>query len=222
MEDRTVFRVGGWAGIIGGILAILVNVFYPRPESANLGDPVAYLQLADAQAWEWLHLALIATLLIILAVFYAVTKTIDDGPASAWARFGLGAVVIGTAIALAGFGIQATFGQGLDELGADALASGAYIGGGLLNVWVITYFGLGALLYGLAIAASKAYPSWLGWVTALGGLVGIVSGAVDIVAGPNSASTFVLFPISSGILTLVIIYLGVLLLRRPAPAAHTM
>jgi hypothetical protein len=203
------------------VLAILVNVFYPRLDSANLGNPAANIQLAaDTQYWEWLHVALVATLLIILAAFYAVAKAIVDPSAAAWARFGLGAVVIGTTLGIAGFGILATLG-GIGESSAEAVVN---VGGGLLNVWVMAYFGLGALLYGLAIADSDRYPSWLGWVLMLGGLVGIVSGAVDMVIGPNTAVTYILFPVSSGILTLALIYLGVLLLRPPSRVvgAHSM
>jgi hypothetical protein len=215
MEDKTVFRVGGWAAIIGGILAVVVNVFAPRPAADDLGDPTALLDVvATSSAWELIQIGVVVALLIILAGFYAVTKSVKDAPASAWASFGLGAAVVGTTIGVATFAINANLASGLDSVGADALASAAVITGGLFNVWVITYFGLAALLYGLALAASDEYPSWLGWVTVLAGLVGLVTGFIDAFAGATEVSTFVLFPISSGVLTLVIIYLGVLLLGK--------
>lgn len=215
MEDRTVFRVGGWAAIIGGILAVVVNVLAPRPAADDLGDPTALLDVvATTSAWELIQIGVVVALLIILAGFYAVTESVKDAPASAWARFGLGAAVIGTTIGVAAFAINASFGQAVDAVGVDALASAAVISGGLFNAWVITFFGLAALLYGLALAASSEYPSWLGWVTVLAGLVGLATGFIDAFAGATEVSTFVLFPISSGLLTLVIIYLGVLLLGK--------
>lgn len=215
MEDRTVFRVGGWAAIIGGILAVVVNVLAPRPAADDLGDPTALLDVvATTSAWELIQIGVVVALLIILAGFYAVTESVKDAPASAWARFGLGAAVIGTTIGVAAFAINASFGQAVDAVGVDALASAAVISGGLFNAWVITFFGLAALLYGLALAASSEYPSWLGWVTVLAGLVGLATGFIDAFAGATEMSTFVLFPTSSGLLTLVIIYLGVLLLGK--------
>lgn len=220
MEDRTVFRVGAWAAIIGGILAVVVNVFGPRPASDNLGDPAAQLDVvATSNAWELIQIGVVVALLLILAGFYAVTKSVKDAPASAWAGFGLGAAVIGTTLGVATFAINASFAAGVDAVGVDALASAAVISGGLFNAWVITYFGLAALLYGLALATSDGYPSWLGWVTVLAGLVGLVTGFIDAFAGATEVSTFVLFPISSGLLTLVIIYLGVLLLGKASASA---
>ncbi len=220
MEDRTVFRVGAWAAIIGGILAVVVNVFAPRPAADDLGDPTALLDVvATTSAWELIQIGVVVALLIILAGFYAVTESVKDAPASAWARFGLGAAVIGTTIGVAAFAINASFGQAVDAVGVDALASAAVISGGLFNAWVITYFGLAALLYGLALAASSEYPSWLGWVTVLAGLVGLATGFIDAFAGATEVSTFVLVPISSGLLTLVIIYLGVLLLGKASASS---
>ncbi len=220
MEDRTVFRVGAWAAIIGGILAVVVNVFAPRPAADDLGDPTALLDVvATSSAWELIQIGVVVALLLILAGFYAVTKSVKDAPASAWAHFGLGAAVIGTTIGVAAFAINASFGQAVDAVGVDALASAAVISGGLFNAWVITFFGLTALLYGLALAASDEYPSWLAWVTVLAGLVGLVTGFMDAFAGATEVSTFVLFPISSGVLTLVIIYLGVLLLGKASASS---
>ena len=220
MEDRTVFRVGAWAAIIGGILAVVVNVFAPRPAADDLGDPTALLDVVGTTSnWELIQIGVVVAVLIILAAFYAVTKSVRDAPASAWARFGLGAAVIGTTIGVATFAVNASFASGVDSVGADAMASAVVISGGLFDAWVITYFGLAALLYGLALAASNEYPSWLGWVTILAGVVGLVTGFIDAFAGATEASTFVLFPISSGLLTLVIIYLGVLLLGKASASA---
>jgi hypothetical protein len=220
VEDRTVFRVGAWAAIIGGILAVVVNVLAPRGAADDLGDPTAFLGVvATSSAWEVIQIGVVVALLIIVAGFYAVTKSVEDAPASAWASFGLGAAIIGTTIGVAAFAINSSLASGLDSVGTDAMASAAVISGGLFSVWVITYFGLTALLYGLALAASNEYPSWLGWVTVLAGLVGLVTGFMDAFAGATEVSTFVLFPISSGVLTLVIIYLGVLLLGKASANA---
>ena len=220
MGDRTVFRVGGWAAIIGGVLAVVVNVVSPRGSADDLGDPTAFVSVAaTTTGWELIQTGVVVALLLLLAGFYAITKSIEDVPAKTWTRFGLGAVTIGTTIGVAAFAINAGLLQGGEAIGSDVVSGIAfYVGGGLFNAWTLVYFGLGAGLYGMALAASNRYPTWLGWVTVLAGLVGLISGFMNVLAGATEVSTFVLFPISSGVLTLVIIYLGVLLLRDATPA----
>lgn len=48
----------------------------------------------------------------------------------------------------------------------------------------------------------------------LSGLVGLVAGFMDFFAGATVASSLILFPVSSGLLTLIVIYIGVLLFRK--------
>lgn len=48
----------------------------------------------------------------------------------------------------------------------------------------------------------------------MAGVVGLVAGFMDFFAGATEVSTFVLFPVSSGLLTLVVLYIGVLLFRK--------
>jgi len=72
---------------------------------------------------------------------------------------------------------------------------------------VITHFGI-------AMITSTAYANRLGWVTIVAGVAGLAAGFMDSLLGLTTASTFVLFPISSGLFTLIVLYIGVLLLRR--------
>lgn len=220
MEDRTVLRVGAWAAIVGGILAVLVNVFAPRPSGADLGDPAAQVELAaTTSGWELIQVGVLVALLILLAAFYAITRSIEDTPAKGWARLGLGAVVLATTIGVAGFAINVGLADGADVLGADILAGVAFVVGGLFTGWVLAYFGLAAGLYGIALTTSSAYPTWLGWITSLAGLVGLVAGFMNFFAGATEVSFFVLFPVSSGLLTLVVLYVGVLLFRKASAPA---
>lgn len=101
--------------------------------------------------------------------------------------------------------------------GAGALDSVALVGDGLRVAWAITLFGAAALFYGLAMAASRNYPTWLGWVTVVGGLVGLLAGFTYAFAGATSASKL-MFAISAGVFSLVLLYVGVLLLRWSSTA----
>jgi hypothetical protein len=215
MEDKTVLRVGAWAAIIGGVLAVLVNILAPRNSGADLGDPAAAVDLAtDNGNFEWTSVGVLVALLILLAAFYAITKSIEDVPAKGWARLGLGAVLVATTVGVVLFAINTGLADGADLLGADVAAGVAFVVGGLETGWIITYFGLAALLYGIALTTSDTYPTWLGWITVLSGLVGLVAGFMDFFAGATEASSFILFPVSSGLLTLVVLYIGLLLFRK--------
>lgn len=206
MEDRIVYRVGAWGAIIGGILAIVVNVF--RTEHATESHLRAMIVI------------IVLSLLILLGLF-ALTRSIDGAPASAWGRLAWGTALIGITFSIASHAIYAALDRDHELMGADVLHGVELIADSLFFAWAITFFGATALFYGLAIAASPSYPTWLGWVTAAGGVVGLVTGFMHAFAGATSTSEL-LFAISAGLFSLIIIYVGVLLLRRsPAAVALT-
>jgi hypothetical protein len=216
MQNRTVLRVGAWAAILGGILGIVVNAFNPlRPKADELGDPFAPLHAAAISgSWEVVQIGVIVALLFFLAAFYTITRSIPDNPAQGWASFGLGAVFLGITLSVAGFAIYAGLPSAIEELGVDALVGVGVAVGGLLTGSQIVLFGVGGLLYGAAIVSSKTYPTWLGWAIGAGGVAGLVAGFMDAFIGPTVATNFVLFPVSSGLLILSVIYIGVLMLRK--------
>lgn len=219
MGDKTVLRIGAWAAIVGGIIAILVNVFAARPSSGELGDPLASVNLAmTTKGWELTEIGVAVALLILLAAFYAITKSIVTAPAKGWARLGLGAILMATTIGVTGFVINAGMPDGAGFLGAEGMAGAAFVAGAILKSWTLTYFGLGAFLFGIALTLSDGYPTWLGGATLLAGLVGLVDGFMEIVSGASKTTTYFLFPIASGLLTLIILYVGVLLFRKAASA----
>lgn len=202
MEDRIVYRVGAWGAIIGGILAIVVNVF--RTEHATVSHQRAMI-------------GIIVLSLFILLGFFALTRSIDGAPASAWGRLAWGTALIGVTFSVASHAIYAALDRDHDLLGADVLDGVELIADSLFFAWAITNFGAAALLYGVAMATSASYPTWLGWVTVAGGVVGLVAGFMHAFAGATSTSRL-LFAISAGVFSLIIIYVGVLLLRRSSAA----
>jgi hypothetical protein len=215
-KDRTVLRVGAWAAIVGGVLGIVVNAFNPlRPDAEALGDPFAPLDAAATSgSWKVVQIGVLVAFLFFLAAFYAITRSIAGNPARAWASLGLGAVFLGITLSVAAFAVYAGLPSAVEELGVDSLVGVVVVAGGLLTGSQIILFGVAGLLYAVAIVSSEAYPTWLGWVVGAGGAVGLVSGFMDAFAGPTVATNFVLFPISSGLLILSVMYIGVLMLRE--------
>lgn len=202
MDDRVLYRVGAWGAIIGGILAIVVNVF--RPEHATESHQLAMI-------------GIIVLSLLLLLGFFALTWSIDGAPASAWGHLAWGFALIGVTFSIASHAIYAALDRDHDLMGAEVLDGVELIADSLFFAWAITFFAATALLYGLAMATSRSYPTWLGWVTVAGGVVGLVTGFMHAFAGATSTSKL-LFAISAGVFSLVIIYMGVLLLRRSSAA----
>ena len=217
VTDDTVMVVGGFLAIVGGTLGVIVNVVAPRVRADYLGAPAELSALAArTPGWELIQAATVLGLLLVLPGFYAVAKSIEDAPAKTGARLGLGIAIIGTIIGVAVFTINSFVAQGGDTLGSGIANGESFIGGGgLFNIWTLVYFGLVPGLYGIALTGSSRYPTWLGWVTILASPTGLSAGFIGILEGATKSTVYILFPISSGVLTLVVIYLGFHLISRP-------
>jgi uncharacterized membrane protein len=73
------------------------------------------------------------------------------------------------------------------------------------------------ILYGLAVAWSRVYPRWLGWVVVVAGLGSVVAGLVQAYAGESTTVTRVLTIVFPTVITLWLVQICVLLFRQ-APA----
>jgi hypothetical protein len=221
MSDRTLFRWGAWAAIGGGVLAIVGNILHPRPD--NLDNPVAeeLRIIGESDAWVGIHLVILLAFLLVAFGLFAVARSMKGGPAEGAARVALGSLLITTPIALLvllfdGYALKAI----ADSTAADpallpAATAGAHFGwAGFMGV-VMLSLGVTPALFGWAVTKDGAYPAWLGWGAILFGLISIGAGVSGVLNGP-STGFFLVFSISSGIITLWVIALGFLLGRRSA------
>ena len=88
------------------------------------------------------------------------------------------------------------------------------IGEALFSLWIIVFFGITFLLYGLAVALGEGYPRWLGWVAVLAALGSLLVGLAQSFSGLSVLMTDILFPLFSLILTLWLVIIGFLLWRK--------
>ena len=77
--------------------------------------------------------------------------------------------------------------------------------------------GLILMLGGLAVAWSRTYPRWLGWIVALAGAGSILAGLIQAAAGQPTTITRVLTIIFPTVITLWLVEMNLLVLRK-APA----
>ncbi|MFL6189383.1 MAG: hypothetical protein ACJ75E_05930 [Actinomycetes bacterium] len=72
-------------------------------------------------------------------------------------------------------------------------------------------------LDGLAVAWSRTYPRWLGWIVVVAGAGSVVAGLIQAAAGEPTTVTRVLTIIFPTVITLWLVEMNLLVLRK-APA----
>lgn len=223
MTDQGLYRLGSASAVVGAIVALVTNLIHPR--LSDFDDPVGETlrEVAESDAWIPIHLGLLLGSLLIVLGLFAFARSMKGGPADGLARLALGGLLVSAPVAVLTLAVD---GYATKQV-ADAAASGGiefavgaavvHIGWALFMALTISFIGFTPALFGLAAARSGIYPAWLGWGAVVLGLVAVVTGVVGTVDGP-SAAFFVAFTVASGLLTLWVLVLGVLLGRRAAMA----
>jgi Domain of unknown function (DUF4386) len=85
------------------------------------------------------------------------------------------------------------------------------------TLFYILFAGVTFVLLGLAVAWSRAYPRWLGWMAVVAGAGSVLVGLVQAQVGETNAVTRIPSIIFPTVITLWLAWMGVLLLRK-APA----
>jgi hypothetical protein len=223
-----VLRIGSAAGIVGALLGMVGNLIHPATPT---DDPEGVARaIADSELWVADHLAIVLGLILMLGGLVAIAHSIQGGLPGALARLGSVAAVAGITVGL----ILVT----LDGLAAKQIAEAwttappeeqaaalrlvqaeETINFALAALFNILFAGVTFILYGLAVAWSRVYPRWLGWVVVVAGLGSVVAGLVQAYAGESTTVTRVLTIIFPTVITLWLVLMSTLLLRR-APAVE--
>jgi hypothetical protein len=221
-----VFRIGSAAGIAGALLGMVGNLIHPATPT---DDPEGVARaIADSELWVADHLAIVLGLILMLGGLVAIAHSIQGGLPGALARLGSVAAVAGITVGL----ILVT----LDGLAAKQIAEAwttappeeqaaalrlvqaeETINFALAALFNILFAGVTFILYGLAVAWSRVYPRWLGWVVVVAGLGSVVAGLVQAYAGESTTVTRVLTIVFPTVITLWLVQICVLLFRQ-APA----
>src|SRR3989442_2046022 len=224
MPERTLTRIGAAAAVLGAVLGLVVNVLHPR-----VNDPAntkAFLrQVAESTIWVGDHVGIIFAVLLVTGGLVAVYRSITSGPGAAWARLGFAAALVSAGLGFVTFAVEgiaikrvavawASAPRGEKAVAfrvADALVQ---IQWALSSVWILIFFGVTFILYGVAVVLSDVYPKWLGWVAVGGGLGSSLLGLHIGYHGASSLVFNILFPIFSILLTAWLFMMGGLLWRE--------
>jgi hypothetical protein len=174
-----------------GILVILVSEYFHPSREDPMDNRAVFMEYAHSDIWSAVHLAQYFGFLLLLgglvALYYSVSA--KPGVGAGLAPFGLTA-----AVTTASFTVL----QAVDVIAlkraVDAWASApadqetAAFAAAEAVRWIeivmnsLSFFlsGLALLVYGLAIALSSVYPSWVGLMTLVSGAALMFHGAVVV------------------------------------------
>jgi hypothetical protein len=221
-----VFRIGSVAGIVGALLGLVGNLIHPATPT---DDPEGVASaIADSELWVADHLAIVVGLILMLGGLVAIAHSIQGGLPGALARLGSVAAVAGITVGLILVTLDGLAAKQIAEAWATAppdeqaaalrlVLAEETINFALAALFNILFAGVTFILYGLAVAWSRVYPRWLGWVVVVAGLGSVVAGLVQAYAGESTTVTKVLTIIFPTVITLWLVQMGVLLFRK-APA----
>jgi hypothetical protein len=182
-----ILRVGSYAGIAGALLGLVGNLLHP---ATPIGDPEGVARtIADSRLWVPDHLAIVLGLILTLDGLAA------KGIAEAW-----------------------TTAPPADQAAAlQLVVTEQTINFALAALFNILFAGVTFILYGLAVAWSRTYPRWLGWIVVVAGAGSILAGLIQAAAGEPTTVTRVLTIIFPTVITLWLVEMNILVLRK-APA----
>lgn len=228
MREALLFRIGSVSAILGGILAIIVNVFHPRTASIEQVEPWLAM-VAASGIWLGDHVAIIVPNLMLTGGLVAIAHSITEARGAAWAQLGLAGAIIGAAVLAVWIAVDGIATKAVADAWANAptaeKAAAFRLGQAFLrvnvalfSVWLIAW-GVTIALYGLAVATTTVYPRWLGVAAVLAGLGAALVGVAQALTGPSHLVTTVLVGIFAFLLTSWVMAIGILLWRRGATTA---
>jgi hypothetical protein len=222
-SERSIIRIGAMAGIAGALVAMVGNLLHPATPTGN-PEGVART-IADSGIWVADHLAIVIGLILMLGGLVAIYHSIRDGTAAALARLGYISAIGGVTVGLILVTLDGIAAKQLAEAWAAAPPAEAAtalrlvvaeetLNFALAALFNILFAGVTFILLGLAVAASRRHPRWLGWVAVVAGVGSVLVGLVQAYAGESTTVTRVATIVFPTVITLWTAWMGVRLLRK--------
>jgi hypothetical protein len=227
-----VLRIGSAAGIAGALLGMVGNLAHPTTPAASQDAEGLARTIADSGSWVPDHLLILLGLIGMLGGLIAIARSISGGLPGALAQLGAIAAVAGATVGLLLLSIDGVAAKHLAQAAATAppteqaaalhaLLAEEAINFALGTLFYILFAGVTFVLLGLAVAWSRLYPPWLGWMAVIAGAGSVVVGLVQGQVGETNTVTRIPSIIFPTVITLWLAWMGVLLLRKPPAPEHT-
>jgi hypothetical protein len=220
-----VLRIGSVAGIAGALVGMVGNLAHPTTPAASQDAEGLARTIADSDSWVPDHLVVLLGLLLMLGGLVAIARSISSGLPGALARLGSIAAVAGATVGLLLLSIDGIAAKHLAQAWAIAppeeqaaalhgLLAEEATNFALGTVFYILFAGVTFVLLGLAVAWSRVYPRWLGWMAVVAGAGSVMVGLVQAQVGETNAVTRIPSIIFPTVITLWLAWMSVLLLRK--------
>jgi len=219
--NQSLARLGSVSAFAGAIVLFASTLLHPMSRDPN-DAPEAFAEYAADSFYVWTHLGQFAGFALLGAALVALAATFEPARASAWARIGLAATIVGIAIAAAlqavdGVALKVTVDRWAAATGDtraviyEAALAVRQIEIGLASLLSITT-GLTLIAFGLAMLLGARYPRWLGAIGLLDGVGMVAAGAAQAATG-FSALAMTLSMAASSVLLIWIILAGIFMWR---------
>ncbi len=220
MPERILLRIGGVSAVVGSILVLVLQVLV-HPRTDMEADPEGALQLiAESNIWIGSHVGMIFAVLLVAGGLVGLYRSITSGAGAAWARLGFAILLAGMSVLLVYLGTDGIAKQQVAEAwvnAPEAEKAAAFrvalalneIDQALLAIFMMVFFGVAFVLYGLAVVTSTVYPRWLGWLAVVGGVGTVLNGSLH--AYGSSFDILILFHL---LLLVWVLVMGILMWRK--------
>ena len=224
MNDTHMMRIGATAGIVGAVAFAIANMLHARSD-----DIEVYAEqikaVAESGFWVSDHLLLFVGGLLIAVFLIALHRTMLDGLSGALSRIGYFGTVASTGVmtvlvGLDGLASKATHdawaaAPGADKAVALRIAEAMEeVDVGVFTLWIILFFGMTFIVYGLAVAMSNNFPKWMGWIAVALGLVALVVGFYQAYDGLSVFITNIAFAGTATLLTVWVLVMAIMMARK--------
>lgn len=221
-QHRSAIRYGGICAIIGSVFVFGFRLAHGDPPAA---EPEGYLNyIADHPIYESVHLGTIVGVLVWVAAFVILARTLTHPLADLLGRLGMASALIGAAVFITDFTIDGVAGHDLARAWiatpvadranlvlAGQIATTMLRGTSLISIIIL--WGLSPILLGGAVAF-EGYPRWLWWTGFLAGAATIL-GATMLLYNPELFPGVVVYGLLASIIVqLWSLALGIVLVRH--------
>jgi hypothetical protein len=226
--ERWVYLIGGVAAIVGSLMGMVGNLIHP---ATPIDDPEGVVRvIAESDAWTAIHLVIVFGIVLMLGGLVALYQSIRSGVAGALARLGLAAAIVGIAIGVVLVILDGVAAKQLADEWAIApqeertialhiVLANETINFALASSFNIVFAGATFILFGMAVAFSGVYRQWLGWVVVVAGIVSVGAGLIQAFTGEPTIASRVLTILGPTVITLWLLVIGVLLVRKARQTA---
>ena len=223
-QEKKLIRCGALCAIAGAIIFMVANIIHPR--SLNIAFTPAQIETVAASGiWVTDHLFLFLGGFLLLGGLMAIRRLVSSELGGVWAEFGYASAMVSTSVwtilmALDGITSKVVHNAWAMSPAGDKVVAlhvaemMEEIDIGIFSMYIIVFFGITLLFYGLAVAKSTSFPAWLGWVAVVLASCSLVVGVVQAYTGLSVLITNTLFASFSSLLTLWMLIMGFLTWRK--------